>query len=79
MSPHVPEKTGTRHTDTQWKVEGEGREGKNRSTQNTPCSRHANKLYKPKHEESDACANISKPLTKIGRSRSYLLTQLNAI
>ena len=28
MSPHACEKTGTRHTDKQWRVEG-GREGKN--------------------------------------------------
>ena len=24
MSPHTPEKTGTHHTDKQWKIEGDG-------------------------------------------------------
>ena len=42
MSPHAPEKIGTRHTDTQWKAKGgEGREQKTAkcSTSNAPTSR----------------------------------------
>ena len=42
MSPHALDKTGTRHTDTQWKVKGgEGREQKTakRSIHTAPTSR----------------------------------------
>ena len=46
MGPHTPEKTGTCHTDRQWKVEGAERKGKTakRSTQNVPSSCYTNKL-----------------------------------
>jgi len=88
MSPHVPEKTGTGHTDKQWKVEGGGREGKQRdrkkttrhSTQNaSSCfTNKINKLYNPKHDESYTCASITRPLTTIiGHSHSWSSTQLN--
>ena len=41
MSPHTPKKTGTRHTDKQWKLEGGGREKTaKRSTQNALSSGH---------------------------------------
>ena len=46
MSPHAPEKTGTRYTDTQWKAEGwEGREQKplKLSTHNASTSSHTDK------------------------------------
>ena len=38
VSPHAPEKTGTCHTDTQWKAEGgEGREQKQPKARGIPC------------------------------------------
>ena len=46
MSPHVLDKTGTRHTDTQWKSQGWGREGTKtakHSTHNAPSFRSTNK------------------------------------
>ena len=56
MSSHALEKTGTRHTNRQWKVikgGGGGREGKKLklSTQSAPSSRHTDKqavLRKPR-------------------------------
>jgi len=46
MGPHTPEKTGTCHTDRQWKVEGAERKRKTakRSTQNAPSSCYIDKL-----------------------------------
>ena len=42
MNPHALDKTGTRHTDTQWKAKsGEGREQKHKH--NAPTSRHTGK------------------------------------
>ena len=46
MSPHALDKTGTRHTDTQWKANGgEGGEQTTakRSTHNAPISHHTEK------------------------------------
>ena len=68
MSLHALDKTGTRHTDTQWKVKGgEGREQKPLNAPHikllllpTPL---INKPYGPEHEEFDACASILIPLT----------------
>ena len=57
MGPHTTEKTGTHHTDKLWKVEGEEQGEK---PQNAPqkmlllSTTPVNKLYNPKHEESDA-------------------------
>ena len=43
--PPFPRRTGTRHTDTQWKAEGGERGNKNRkrSTHNAPTSHHTDK------------------------------------
>ena len=82
ISPHAPEKTGTPHTGKWWKVEGVKGGEKPLNTPHTMLLLPAtptNKLYNPKHMESDACASIPKPLTTIGCSRSLLLTQLNFI
>ena len=78
MSPHTSNKTGTHHTDKQWKVEGGPLKTPHRVLllPTTPI----NELYNPKHKESDARASITKPLTTIiiiGCSHSKLLTQLN--
>ena len=46
MSSHALDKTGTRHTDTQWKAKGWGREGTKtakRSTHKAPTSRPTDK------------------------------------
>ena len=82
MSPHTLEKTGTRHTDEQWKVEGGRKEGGEKPL-NAPykmlllLATPLNKPYNPKHKESDACACMTKPLTTMiiitGHSCSYLL------
>ena len=72
MSPHAPKKTGTHHTVESGGGGGEG-EGK---TLNAPHKTlllpvtPINKLYNPKHEESDICANMTKPVTTIDLSRS---------
>lgn len=86
MSPHVPEKTGTSHTDKQWKIEGGGREGKGRdrkkttrhSTQNaSSCfTNEIDKLYNPKHDESYSCAsnnNYNKTTDNNNRPQSLLV------
>ena len=39
MSPHTPNKTGTRHTDTQWRAEGgQGKEPKKESAKHSTCN-----------------------------------------
>ena len=70
MSPHALDKTGTSHTDTQWKAKGgEEREQK---LLNAPHIPHImlllpdpliNKPYSPEHEKFHACACILVPLT----------------
>ena len=65
MSPHALDKTGTRHTDTQWKVKG-GREQKLLNAPHIQLLLPAplmNKPYGPEHEEFHACASILIPLT----------------
>ena len=44
MSPHALDKTGTRHTDTQWKAKGgEGMEQKPLNARGIPCMhKHTN-------------------------------------
>ena len=76
---HSPKKTGTHHTDKQWK----GRRGGD-STQNAPFSRHTDiiiissttqSMRNPMRGQIDM-----KPLTTIiGHRHSWLLTQLNFI
>ena len=67
MSPHALDKTGTRHTDTQWKAKGgEGREQKPLTAPHITRLLPApliNKPYSPEHEEFHACASIQNPLT----------------
>ena len=67
MSPHALDKTGTRHTDTQWKAKGgEGREQKPLNAPHIMLLLPApliNKPYSPEHEEFHACASILTPLT----------------
>ena len=67
MSPHALDKTGTRHTDTQWKVKGgEGREQKLLNAPHIQLLLPAplmNKPYSLEHEEFHACASILIPLT----------------
>ena len=67
MSPHALDKTGTRHTDTQWKVKGgEGREQKLLNAPHIQLLLPGplmNKPYGPEHEEFPACASILNPLT----------------
>ena len=67
MSPHALDKTGTRHTDTQWKAKGgEGREQKPLDAPHIMLLLPAtliNKPYSPEHEEFHACASILTPLT----------------
>ena len=67
MSPHTHEKTGTHHTDIQWKAErGEGGNKKPLNAQNIMLLLPAtliNKRSSPKHMEFHACASILKPLT----------------
>ena len=67
MSPHALEKTGTCHTNTQWKAEGgEGREQKQLNAPHMMLLLPAtliNKHYSPKHVEFHTCASILKPLT----------------
>ena len=68
MSPHAFDKTGTRHTDTQWKTKGG--EGKEQKPLNTPRimllipATLIKKRYSPEHKEFPACASILNPLTK---------------
>jgi len=54
MSPHVSEKTGTRHTNKQWKVEGGGEGGEK------PLNLPHKMLLLP-----TTPINITKPLTTI--------------
>ena len=67
MSPHAHEKTGTRHTDTQWKAEGG--EGREQNLLNTPHimlllpTTMISKRYSPKHMEFHVCVSILKALT----------------
>ena len=67
MSPHALDKTGTRHTYTQWKAKGgEGREKKPLNAPHIMLLLPAtliNKRYSPEHEEFHACASILNPLT----------------
>ena len=67
MSPHALDKTGTRHTDSQWKVKGgEGREQKLLNAPHIQLLLPAplmNKPYGPEHEEFHACESILIPLT----------------
>ena len=69
MSPHALDKTGTRHTDTQWKAKGLGREGT--KPLNTPHimllipAPLINKPYSPGHEEFHACASILIPTDQL--------------
>ena len=68
MSPHAPRRTGTRHTDTQWKAEG-GEGGREQKPLNAPHTTLLlpttliNKRYSPKHEVFHTCASILNPLT----------------
>ena len=59
MSPHALDKTGTRHTDTQWKAKGgKGREQKPLNTSIIMLLLSAtliNKRYSSEHEEFHAC------------------------
>ena len=63
--PHALEKTGTHHTDTQWKAKG--REVTKPAT--APLimlllpATLINKRYSPEHKEFHACASILKPQT----------------
>ena len=67
MSPHALDKTGTRHTDTQWKAKGG--EGRDQKLLNAPHiilllpAPLITKSYSPEHEEFHACASILIPLT----------------
>ena len=67
MSPHALDKTGTHHTDTQWKAKGgEKREQKPLNAPHIMLLLPAaliNKRYSPEHKEFDACASILNPLT----------------
>ena len=67
MSPHALDKTGTRHTDTQWKAKGgEVREQKPLNAPHIKLLLPApliNKPYGPEHEEFHACASIVIPLS----------------
>ena len=71
MSPHTPEKTGTCHTDKQWKVGG-GDGWKKRL--NAPHkmlllpATPINKLDNAKHKETNSWANITKPLNNLLQS-----------
>ena len=68
MSPQPPKRSGTRHTDRQWKAEG-GEGGGGTKPLNAPHTMLLlpatliNKRYSPKHEVFHACASILKPLT----------------
>jgi len=61
MSPHTPDETGTRHTDTQWKAKGgEGREQKPVNAPHIKLLLPAppiNMPYNPEHEDYQACAS----------------------
>ena len=74
--PHAPTKTGTHHTNKQWKVEG-GRKVKKTAkcyTQKAPSSATPiNKLCNPTHMEFNAYASTPKPLITSGCSNSLLL------
>ena len=78
MSPHTLDKTGTRHTDTQWKAKGG--EGKEQKRLNAPHMRlllpatFINKRYSPEHEEFHAYTSILNPL--INRLQSLLVVYL---
>ena len=67
ISSHALDKTGTCHTDTQWKAKGgEGREQKPLNIPHIMLLLPApliNKPYSPEHEEFHACASILIPLT----------------
>ena len=67
MSPHALDKTGIRHTDTQWKAEGgEGREQKLLNAPHIMLllpTHLINKPYSPEHEGFHACASMLIPLT----------------
>jgi len=67
MSPHALDKTGTRHTDTQWKAKG-GEEREQKPLNAPPIklllpAPLINKPYGSEHEEFHACASILIPLT----------------
>ena len=68
MSPHALDKTGTRHTVTQWKSKGV-KKGGNKKPLNAPRimllfpATRINKRYSPEQEEFPACASILNPLT----------------
>jgi len=67
VSPHALEKTGTHHTDTEWKAKGG--EGKEQKPLNAPHIKLLlpapliTKPYSPEHKEFHACASILIPLT----------------
>jgi len=67
MSPHAFDKTGTHHTNTQWKAKGgERREQKPLNTPHIMLLLLAtliNKRYSPEHEEFHAWASILNQLT----------------
>ena len=66
MSPNALDKTGTHHTDTQWKAKGG--EGRKQKPLNTPHimlllpATLVNKRHSPEHEEFHSCASILNPL-----------------
>jgi len=68
MSPHTLDKTGTHHTDAQWKAKGWGREGT--KPLNAPHIMLLlpvsliNKPYSREHEEFHASTSILNPPTK---------------
>ena len=68
MSLHALGKTGTRHTNTQWKSKGVEKGGYKKPL-NTPRimllfpATRINKRYSPEQEEFPACASILNPLT----------------
>ena len=80
MSPHALDKTGTRHTDTQWKVKGgEGREQKLLNAPHIQLLLPAplmNKPCGPEHEEFHACASILIPLTQLTADAPVYLVKL---
>ena len=67
MSPHALDKTGTHHTDTQWKAKGrEGREQKPLKAPHIMLQLSATlikKHYSPEYEEFHPCTSILNPQT----------------